>query len=192
MATGRKYILRHVQQRNRINRFTYEDYNGVCADIIVANPATNKKNVIVKHAKNKMAAVATVIKSVLGKNNIKVAGYEKYASTNVKTLFKFNSKEDARKAVDIINNMATPDSINPSKIQTNGDVVSNYGVKLNVDVELDPNGNVVASQGGNYVSSNSQTSGELEESGINWYLIGGAALIGVILILAIVKLAKKK
>ena len=173
--------------------FTYEDYDGVCSDIMWANLAANKKNVIVKHAKNKMAAVTTVVKSVLKKNNINVISTEKYASTNVKTLFKFGSKEDARKAQEIINKMATPDSINPARIMTNGDVVSNYGVKLNVDVEQAPNGNIVATQGGNYVSSNQQAQGneESEYSGPNWLLIAGAAIVGVILVLAIVNLSKK-
>lgn len=190
--TGRVYRLRR-KSRNAVNMFTYEDYDGVCSDIMWANLAANKKNVIVKHAKNKMAAVTTVVKSVLKKNNINVLGTEKYASTNVKTLFKFGSKEDARKAQEIINKMATPDSINPSRIMTNGDVVSNYGVKLNVDVEQAPNGNIVATQGGNYVSSNQQTQGneESEYSGPNWFLIAGSAVIGVILVLAIVKLSKK-
>ena len=190
--TGRVYRLRR-KSRNAVNMFTYEDYDGVCSDIMWANLAANKKNVIVKHAKNKMAAVTTIVKSVLKKNNINVLGTEKYASTNVKTLFKFGSKEDARKAQEIINKMATPDSINPSRIMTNGDVVSNYGVKLNVDVEQAPNGNIVATQGGNYVSSNQQSQGneESEYSGPNWFLIAGSAVIGVILVLAIVKLAKK-
>lgn len=190
--TGRVYRLRR-KSRNAVNMFTYEDYDGVCSDIMWANLAANKKNVIVKHAKNKMAAVTTVVKSVLKKNNINVIGTEKYASTNVKTLFKFGSKEDARKAQEIINKMATPDSINPARIMTNGDVVSNYGVKLNVDVEQAPNGNIVATQGGNYVSSNQQSQGneESEYSGPNWFLIAGAAVFGVILVLAIVKLAKK-
>lgn len=190
--TGRVYRLRR-KSRNAVNMFTYEDYDGVCSDIMWANLAANKKNVIVKHAKNKMAAVTTVVKSVLKKNNINVIGTEKYASTNVKTLFKFGSKEDARKAQEIINKMATPDSINPARIMTNGDVVSNYGVKLNVDVEQAPNGNIVATQGGNYVSSNQQAQGneESEYSGPNWLLIAGAAIVGVILVLAIVKLSKK-
>lgn len=190
--TGRVYRLRR-KSRNAVNMFTYEDYDGVCSDIMWANLAANKKNVIVKHAKNKMAAVTTVVKSVLKKNNINVLGTEKYASTNVKTLFKFGSKEDAKKAQEIINKMATPDSINPARIMTNGDVVSNYGVKLNVDVEQAPNGNIVATQGGNYVSSNQQAQGneESEYSGPNWFLIAGAAVIGVILVLAIVKLSKK-
>ena len=190
--TGRVYRLRR-KSRNAVNMFTYEDYDGVCSDIMWANLAANKKNVIVKHAKNKMAAVTTVVKSVLKKNNINVLGTEKYASTNVKTLFKFGSKEDAKKAQEIINKMATPDSINPARIMTNGDVVSNYGVKLNVDVEQAPNGNIVATQGGNYVSSNQQAQGneESESSGPNWFLIAGAAVVGVILVLAIVKLSKK-
>lgn len=190
--TGRVYRLRR-KSRNAVNMFTYEDYDGVCSDIMWANLAANKKNVIVKHAKNKMAAVTTVVKSVLKKNNINVISTEKYASTNVKTLFKFGSKEDARKAQEIINKMATPDSINPARIMTNGDVVSNYGVKLNVDVEQAPNGNIVATQGGNYVSSNQQAQGneESEYSGPNWLLIAGAAIVGVILVLAIVKLSKK-
>ncbi len=190
--TGRVYRLRR-KSRNAVNRFTYEDYDGVCSDIVWANLAANKKNVIVKHAKNKMAAVTTVVKSVLKKNNINVTGTEKYASTNVKTLFKFGSKDDAKKAQEIINKMATPDSINPAKIMTNGDVVSNYGVKLNVDVEKTPDGNIVATQGGNYVSSNQQypVSGGDESSSPNWFLIAGAAVVGVVLVLAIVKLTKK-
>lgn len=190
--SGRIYRLRG---RRKVNYFTYEDYASICRDIVVANHLTTpNKQVVVTHAKNKGAGVSNMINEVLKKNNISVVRSNKYASSAKKWLFVFNSKGDAQRAADIINVMATPDSIDPTQIRTDGSVTSTYGLKLKVDVKTDNNGNVVAVGGGNYVSgtTNSQQA-ETQESDttLKWVLIGGAVLVGIIVILAVLKKTNK-
>lgn len=193
MATGRKYIVKHLHRRNRVNRFTADTYDSVCSDIYWANvDNANKKHVIVKHAKNKMAGVSSLVKAVLKQNNITVQSYGKYASTNVKTVFRFATREDALKAVDIINAMVN-DLVNRSAVTTSGENVTSNGVKIKVDLTTGSDGSVQLVGGTTYVPSNTgAASEETEGSGVNWYLVGGAALVGVILVIAVVKLMKKK
>lgn len=193
MATGRKYIVRYTH-RKRVNRFTADTYDAVCSDIEWANIDANKKNVIVKHAKGKQAGVMTLIKSVLAQNNISIKSYQKYASTNVKTLVKLNSQSDASKARDIINAMAD-DRVNPSAVTTTGETTTANGVKIKVDLSTDANGNPVLAEGTTYIPSGSSTGGS-EPDGAStdytrWFLIGGAVLVGVIVLLAVLKKNKK-
>lgn len=191
---GRYYRIKRLRRRS-VNRFTADTYDAVCSDIYLANIAGNKKKVIVKHAKNKMGSVAELIKDVLKYNSVSVLSYSKYASTNVKTEFLFNSKEDAQKAQGIINKMALPDTVNRQKVNTDGSTVTNNGVKIKVDVDINANGNPVLREGTNYIPSGNttqQTQTEKSSSGDlkKWIIIGGAALLVVVVVLVIMK--KKK
>lgn len=193
MATGRKYIVRYTH-RKRVNRFTADTYDAVCSDIEWANIDANKKNVIVKHAKGKQAGVMTLIKSVLSQNHISINSYQKYASTNVKTLVKFSSQSDASKARDIINAMVD-DRVNTSAVTPTGETTTANGVKIKVDTTRDANGNAVLSEGTTYIPSTSSTGGSSTGDDKNdytrWFLIGGAVLVGVIVLLAVLKKYKK-
>lgn len=192
MAHGRKFIIRH-SHRNRTNRFTADTYDAVCSVIEWANIDANKKNVIVKHNKGDMAAVASLVTDVLKQNNIKVKDYKKYASTNVKTLFYFNSKEDASKARDIINRMVD-DTVNRSAVTTGGENTTSNGVKIKVDLKKDENGNVSLQSGTNFIPSGSESaasaSAETSSGNRRWLIIGGVAVVALLAVLVVLK--KKK
>lgn len=189
---GRYYRIRKV---NPVNYFTYLDYGARCGEIKLANKAPNKKNVIVTHNKGKMATVVTLINAILPLNQAKKANsYEKYASQNSKTLLKFDSESDAKKAMDIINKMVD-DSIVESKILTNGSVVTQNGLNAIVDIVTNPDGSKSADNRQNYVSTGStggSTGAQPFPSGVNWIVIGAAVLVAVVAVVAIVKLRKKK
>lgn len=191
--SGRIYRIRRNGRKN-VNFFTYEDYEMLCQDITNVNRPEIKK-VVVTHAKNRNAAIAAFITEILKKNGIKVLKWSKYASSNKKTDFTFESKEKAIQAMDIIGRMSTPDSIDPTKIKTDGSVTSKYGVKLKVDVERDEGGNTIATGGGNYVSAKvtnatSETETKTGTSTTKWILIGGIALVVIVAVLVILR--KKK
>lgn len=193
---GRYYRIKRLRRRG-VNLFTADTYDVVCQDIVLANLSpSNKKNLIVQHAKKKMGTVAELLRDVLGYNNVKWKNYGKYLSSNSKTLFAFNSEADAKKAQEIVNKMALPDTVNRNRIKTDGSTVTNNGVKIKVDVDLDENGNAVLREGTTYIPSGSVTttqqtqaeksSGDLKK----WIIIGGAALLVVVVVLVIMK--KKK
>ena len=192
---GKYYRIKRLRRRG-VNRFTADTYDAVCGDISWANVEPgNSKNLIVKHAKNKMAAVAELVKEVLKFNSVSVLSYGKYASTNVKTRFRFNSREDASKAQGIINKMALPDTVNRSAVNTDGTTTTTNGVKIKVDVDRDANGNTSLREGTTYIATNQsgKSVSSDETSGINkWLVIGGAAVLAVIAVLAIIKISKKK
>ena len=188
---GRYYRIRKV---NPVNYFTYHDYGERCGEIRLANTATNKKNVIVTHTKGKMATVASLIADILPLNGgHKPVSYGKYASTNNKTLFKFENIDYAAKARDIINRMVD-DSIVESKIHTDGSVRTQNGLNAVVDVTTNPDGSVSADNTRNYVSSNgAETVSVASDAGPNlWIVIGAAVLVAVVAVVAIVKSRKKK
>lgn len=189
MSYGRKYVIRH-RLRNRINRFTYEDYNAGCSFIISANPLTTPNTqVVVKHVKDKTAQVSSLIKEVLAKNNITVKRSNKYASSNQKYLFVFNSKADAQRAADIINKMAIPDYILEQNIRSNGDVTTGYGLKVRVDMSEAEDGSRVPVSGGSIASSVKTEDSKTAGFNATWLIIGGIAVAAV---LAIVLILKKK
>lgn len=190
---GRYYRIKRL--RKRVNFFTVDDYYNICCDISWANQlASNKKHVVVKHAKDRMSAVATLITQVLKLNGITVDSYGKYASTNIKTVFRFSSKNDATRATDIINRMATPDSVDETDVKSDGTVTSNYGVKVKVDVDKDANGNYKPTSGGNYTPSNVATTqvaaGTTSSSLTKWIVIGGLVMVAIIIVLVVLKKTK--
>lgn len=185
MATGRQYIIRS-RRRNRVNRFTYEDYNSGCSFIVSANALTTPNTqVVVKHEKNKTAVVSSLIIDVLKRNNITVKRHNKYASSNQKYLFVFNTKDDAQKAAEIINKMAIPDYIVEDNIKPNGDVTTGYGLKVRVDMAEGQNGNRVPATGGTIASS---VKAEQQTSGIDskWLIVGGIAVAAVLAVVVII------
>lgn len=190
--SGRYYRIR---QANAVNNFSYLDYGARCAEIEWANvDNANKKHVVVKHSKGKMATVATLVNDILPRNGAKKAeSYGKYASLNTKTVFRFGTKEDAAKARDVINSMVD-DSIQESKIRTNGSVVTQNGLNAVVDVKLNPDGTVSADNTQNYVSAGSESIAQTVASSGNglWLVIGAAVLVAVVAVAVIVKLKRKK
>lgn len=188
--TGRYY---RIKRKGSVNYFSYLDYGTRCGEIKLANKATDKKNLIVTHNKGKMATVATLIADILPLNGgHKPVSYGKYASTNNKTLLKFENAEYAAKAMNIINRMVD-DSIVESKIRTDGSVVTQNGLNAKVDVTINPDGSVSADNTRNYVSTGSSGTQTVSTSSSNlWIVIGAAVLVAVVAVVAIVKLRKKK
>lgn len=194
MAEGRYYRIKRL--RKGVNRFTADDYDLKCTDIEWANiDNSNRKHVIVKHAKGKQAGVMTLIVDVLKQNLIQPESYGKYLSTNVKQVMRFKNTSDASKAAEIINRMASPDTVNRNRIQTDGSTTTNNGVKIKVDVDTDANGNIVVKEGSSYIpSGETVTTGNAASStGINpWIIVGASVAAAVIVIAVIIKLRKKK
>lgn len=192
---GRYYRIKRLRRRG-VNRFTADTYDAVCSDIYWANVEPGaKKNLIVKHAKNKMATVAELVREVLKTNNVSLLSYGKYNGLNVKTRLRFNSKEDASKAQGIINKMALPDTVNRNAVSTDGTTTTENGVKIKIDVVRDANGNTSLKEGTTYISSRQtgQSTSAVETSGtMKWLVIGGVAVFAVIAVLAIIKISKKK
>lgn len=188
---GRIYKIR---SRRPVNRFTWEDYGNFCTDIKGANPVN--KSVLVTVTKGRTSLAAN-ISQVLKRNNISTVSYNKHVGSNQVVRMVFSNKSDAQKAADIINLMATPDSITESNIHTDGTVVSDYGVNVKVDTSTNPDGTVTATSGGNYVStaqaaSEGTVSGDSETGDMSrWLVIGGLALLAVIIVLAVWKKMSK-
>lgn len=192
---ARRYRLRR-RNRNRINRFTYEDYNGYCQDIKSANLVGKTVNVTVEKGKT---GLATQISSILKVNGINVKSWNRHLGSDKIIHFVFDSKEAAGKAADVINNMSMPDSIDPSAIMTDGSVLSNYGVKVKVNVKQASDGSIVASSGGNYVSGveakdNEAAAADESSEGSSytkWIIVGGVALIAAVVVFVVLKKMKK-
>lgn len=190
---GRIYRLRHT--RNRINRFTYQDYGEVCKMIKLVNrPGAEPKHVYVwVYSKDHLSKVGTFIDEILRYNNIPYKKWVIFDSVGKKLKFVFNDKDMAARAQNIISNMGLPDSIDPDNINLNdGSVVSNYGVKVKVDVSKDQDGNRSPKGGGNVQSSKSSgTASETANfSWTKWILIGG--VIVAVIALAVYFYKRKK
>ena len=141
-----------------------------------------------------MGTVAELIRDVLGYNGITMKGYRKYASTNVKTLLLFDTKEDAAKAQEIINKMSLPDKVDRNLVRTDGSTVTTNGVKIRVDVKRDQNGNITLTEGTTYIPANKDPEGASASSKsggyTRWIVIGGAALLAIVILLVVLR--KKK
>lgn len=188
--SGRFYRLR--VKRNRFNYFTYEDYGNVCKMIKVVNrPGTEPKNVYVwVYSKDQLSKVGSFVASVLDYNGISVNKWSIFDSVGKKLKFRFGDRESAAKAQSLISSMGTPDSITESNIKANGTVISDYGVKVKVDVEKNQDGTVSAKQGGN-VSVNSKSAvTQSSNQYTKWIIIGGIVLVAIVAILVILR--KKK
>lgn len=184
------------KRRNRTNFFgTYDEYNNKCKDINWANIETiDQKRVIVRHAEGKMANIGELIKDVLSTHaNINIVKYSKHLLRNNETAIDFANKEDALKAMSVINKMASPDFIDPSEIKTDGSVVTANDLKVKVRVFKNSDGNIVAESGGTYVSgtSDAKTQQTSQTSSTNKWIVIGAALVAVTVIVLVI-LKKKK
>lgn len=190
---GRIYKIR---SRRPVNRFTWEDYGNFCQDIKGANPVSKtSKNILVTVSKGR-TNLAAAISQILKQNNINTISYNKHMGSNKVVRMVFSSQSDAQKASDIVNLMSTPDSITESNIRTDGTVVSDYGVNVKVDVTNNPDGTVSANAGGNYVTTAqaaaaSDTGTEDTDNMSRWFIIGGVALLAVIIVLAVWKKMSK-
>lgn len=190
MAQGRKLVIRR-RLRNRVNRFTFEDYNTGCSYIVSANALTTPKTqVVVTHDKLKTATISSLILDVLKKYNLTVKRHNKYASSNKKYLFVFNTKEDAQKAAEIINKMAIPDYIVEENVKSNGDVTTAFGLKVHVDMQKDENGNVTPASGGAIYTAAKKTDSE-DKGYTKWIVVGTVAVAAVAVIVIVLKKKKK-
>lgn len=192
MSSGRYYRIKRL--RKSVNLFTADTYDRVCSDILWANIEPGvKKNVIVKHGKNQMAGVGSLITEVMKDNYINGATYGKYNGLNTKTRFKFGSKEDARKAHEIINKMVN-DKVMRDRVQTDGTATTDAGIKIKVDLVQDANGNVGLKEGSNYIpTSGTGEAVQPKQSGVNiWIIVAACVAVAAIAVALIVKFRKKR
>lgn len=189
--SGRVYRLR----RKGVNYFNFDEYNAICKSIENVNiRAAEKKTVFVKATTSaKVDNVASFVDEILKYNGIQPKSYNRYALAKV--AFHFNSKEDAVRARDLIALMARPDSIDESKIQTNGKVVSENGINLKVGVVQREDGSATAKSGTGFVTIDNESKSSSQQESANsltkWLLIGGALLMVIVIAALIIKKMKK-
>lgn len=191
--SGRIYRLR--KQRNAVNFFTFEEYNAVCRNIKNVNvrPTEPKTMFVQASSASLRDNVASFVDEVLQYNGIYPKSKNQYATQ--KTAFHFNSAADAQAALSIVEKMGRPDSIIKSQIKTDGTVVSTNGVKLKVNLIVDPEtGSVTAQEGGGFLEISGTSKNTVDTSSDNsmtkWIIIGGIALVAVVALLVILR--KKK
>lgn len=194
--SGRIYRLSR-RRRNAVNFFTFEEYNAVCRNISNANvrPAEKKTLFVQASSAELRDNVASFVEEVLNYNGIYAKSKNQYASR--KTAFHLNSKEDAQAALSIVEKMGRPDSIDESKIKTDGTVVTNNGVKVKVNVTKDSDtGTVTADKGGGFVEISSKGNNITTTSGSSsttkWLLIGGILLVIVVIAALAIRFMRKK
>lgn len=194
MATSRIY---RVKRRRRVNYFTYEDYGKVCQSIIwVQQVPGDLTRVNVKVPKNDFSRVAAIVLRVLDDNAVRYKRWGKYASDPTKLSIVFPNKSFAARAAGIIAKMSTPDSIDPANVSLEtGACVTNNGIMTRVDLEQQDDGTNKPKKGSTYTPSSAPASTVAtdETSGLSrWLLIGGAAVFAILLVVAIIKMRKKK
>lgn len=185
--TGRIYKLK---RKRRINYFDPQAYNDAAKLInSVTTPVAREVDVIVSKDDTN---IAFVLSAVLKQNGLSPT---RVNSTRRRIKYHFADNTKRNKAFNLLSSIKG-DSLSTSSVSF--DMAVPIGVSRNgVTVPLE---GYTISQKQNNDSGSSSLSNQVtrlddlqaEMSGINWYLVGGAALIGVILVLAIVKLAKKK
>lgn len=201
MATGRKYIIRHAH-RNRENRFSPNAYNSLASSITSARfrqvvsaltwwPIPDRKVVIVFHSKadNK---IAPYIEEILIKNGIKPNDFNQ---KNKRTEFTFADRDTGELALSLIDRIRG-DELLLSKIDYSGSVpvgISENGVKVPLVGYTE--GQAANNNGGHDpFKKQSESAEQAETEAANyskWFLIGGAVLVGVIIVLAVIKKSKK-
>lgn len=192
--SGRFYRLRYKKNKNRINLFTYQDYGEVCKMIKLVNrPGAEPKHVYVwVYSKDQLSKVGTFIDEILRYNNISYKKWGIFDSVGKKLKFVFDDKDMAARAQNLISNMGLPDSIDPDKINLNdGSVVSNYGVKVKVNLTQNQDGSRSPQGGGNVQGSKSSSSSS--KSGVSWtrWLLIGGVIIAVVIVAALIYKRKK-
>lgn len=193
---GRLYRLR--VKRNRFNYFTYDDYGTICQMIKLVNrPSAEPKHVYVHvYAKDQLSKVGSFVANILNYNGIHYKKWAVFDSVGKKLKFVFDDRSNAERAQTLISAMGTPDSITESKIKTDGTVVSDYGVKVKVDVEKNQDGTVSARQGGNVTVNSGSGAGAVQASAtsgnkmVKWIIIGSIVLVIIVAILVVLR--KKK
>ena len=201
MATGRKYIVRYTH-RNRVNRFSPSAYNSAASAITGARfrkvvsaltlyPIPDRKVVIVTHSKLD-SGVSSYIKDVLKQNGVNT---KKVNQGNRKTEFTFDNADTGQKALSIINKMRG-DELLLSKIDYSGSIpvgTSENGLKVPLEgYTQEQQANNDAGHDPFKKQSESAEQAETEAADYaKWFLIGGAVLVGVIVLLAVLKKNKK-
>ena len=202
--SGRIYRLR--RKRKDINFFTFEEYNAVCRNITNANvrPAEPKTLFVQASSAEIRSKVASFVDEILQYNGIIPKKKNQYATK--KTAFHFNSKVDAKSALEIVEKMGRPDTILEEQVDLKtGKAVSVNGVKVKVTVTQDmKTGEREAASGGGFLeylnnmgqtNKSSSTSSASSESSKNssmtkWLIVGGVVLVILVVLLAILR--KKK
>lgn len=185
MGTARVYRLR---KRKVVNAFSPATYRSACQLIeSVRSYGANEINVIVSQGNN---SIYSTIQEVLSFNGIPLKD-SKLKDKKIKLYFTRENRQKAERLLSAMKN----DKINLASIDFNSDppeAESENGVR----VPLSGYTRVLQSEGSEGEDQhedlkNKQSENSGETTGPNWYLIGGAVVVGIILILAIVKLAKK-
>lgn len=189
MGTARVYRLRRRPISNNFSPATYKSACGLIEGV-KTYPAI-ELNVLVSKGDN---TIHSTLYEVLTYNNLKP---KKYTLKDKKIKYYFENRKKMEAAANLISKMKN-DSISLADI--NFDFDPPIGISQNgVDVPLSgysrkqQNDNDEGYDQHEQLKSDKETASETteEKSSPNWYLIGGAVLIGVIVILAVVKLVKK-
>lgn len=178
--------------------YTAEYYNGACAEIQSAQHrslAGQQKEVIVTHSKGAGNVLSLIINVLKSDSNIDVKSSTAWANSSKKTLLKFDTKQDAEDAARIINEMSG-DSINEDNVNYHGEVTTNHGLQVKIQMTTDNDGNKVPASGGAYtnkLSTSTSTSTTEDKTGgtstdnSNWIIYGVIALFVIAIVLVILK-----
>ena len=188
MRPTRIYRLR---KRSVENRFSLATYRTACGLIegIKTYPAI-ELNVLVSKGDN---SIHSTLYDVLAYNNLKP---KKYTLKDKKIKYYFENRKKMEEAATLIAKMKN-DSISISQIDFDSDPPvgkSQNGIDVPLSGytrKLQNNGDEGYDQYEKLKSGKQEAEPEDEKSSPNWILIGGIALVGIIVILAVVKLAKK-
>lgn len=187
MGTARVYKLRRKKSVNSFDPATYRSAGGLIQNVLTYG--ANEINVIVDKGDN---SIASTLIEVLEYNGLKPKNY-KLKNKKIKLYF---TKEKCQKAAMLLNKIRN-DRINLSSIDFYSDppvATSVNGVQVPLEGysrASQSDGNEGNDQYENLKSEKVDTSASDEKSSPNWILIGGIALVGVIVLLAAIKLLKK-
>lgn len=203
--TGRVYRLRRKIRQDE-NNFYPAEYNDVAKNIDHLKTIAGIVNVIVPgiggpkildvYFKKGKTSSSSIVTEVLNQSGITPKSVAVRSQKRVR--YTFDSKADRDAASSVIGKMSG-DKIVLSSIDYSTDpptVTTKAGLEIELDgwsrpKSEDPEYNS-SSYGGTDTATVDFDSGEDEKKeSPNWFLIAGAAVVGVVLVLAIVKLSKK-
>ena len=202
--TGRVYRLRRKSRQDK-NYFYPAEYNDVAKNIDNLKTIAGIVNVIVPgiggpkildvYFKKGKTSSSSIVTEVLNQSGITPKSVAIRSKKRVR--YTFDSKVDRDAASAVIGKM-TGDKIVLSSIDYSTDpptVTTKAGLEIELDgwsrpKSEDPEYNS-SSYGGTDINTENLDSEDEKKYSPNWYLIAGAAVVGVVLVLAIVKLSKK-
>lgn len=199
---GRIYRLR---KKSRNQYFYPKAYNDAASNITQAKTINGAMNILVPgiggpkiidiYFKKGTTSSSAIVEEVLAQQGITLKNVSSPGSKHVR--YTFNSKEDRNAALSIINKMKN-DKIIDANIDYSQDppfVTTKNGLEIELEGWKKSN-----SGDPEYDSSSYGTPGddvptsegsEEEKSSPNWLLIGGLSVVGLIAVLAIVKIIRK-